>query len=181
MPESIAVVPYNPEWPLLFAELASRIRTALGPLALRIDHVGSTAVPGLAAKPIIDVQVSVELFDSIGEIEKAMNSIGFQHRPDNPDKTQRYFREVPGGRRTHIHIRRTGSFQEAFTLLFRDYLRSHPSDAGAYEENKFELAKTYADDRLSYVNGKGPIVWSIIMRANKWSQEVGWHPGPSDA
>lgn len=177
MPDNIVVVPYDPEWPVLFAELALRIRAALGPLALRIDHVGSTAIPDLAAKPIIDVQVSVSSFDDIAGMEKAMASIGFQYRSENPDRTQRYFREVPGGRRTHIHIRRSGSFQEAFTLLFRDYLRCHPADAKAYEENKYDLARTYFDDRLSYVNGKGPMIWSIIMRANKWSQETGWHPG----
>jgi GrpB-like predicted nucleotidyltransferase (UPF0157 family) len=181
LPDPIVVVPYSPEWPRLFAELGARIRMVLGPLALRIDHIGSTAIPDLAAKPIIDVQISVESFDDLDAIERAMNAIGFIYRSSNPDKTQRYFREMLGERRTHIHIRRAGSFQEVFSLLFRDYLRCHGEDARAYEENKFELAKTYSDDRLNYVNGKGPLIWSIIMRANRWSQEVGWHPGDSDA
>ena len=96
MPDPIAVVPYDPEWPALFAELAAQIRMALGPLALRIDHVGSTAIPGLAAKPVIDVQVSVETFDDIDEIARAMDAIGFAWRRNNPDRTKRYFREKPG-------------------------------------------------------------------------------------
>jgi GrpB-like predicted nucleotidyltransferase (UPF0157 family) len=181
MLDPIIVTTYDEQWPRLFADLAVRIRAALGALALRIDHIGSTAIPGLAAKPIIDVQVSVATFDDIGAIERAMSTIGFEYRSDNQDKTQRYFREQPGQRRTHIHIRRSGSFQESFSLLFRDYLRCHPDDAKVYEQNKYDLAKTYMDDRLNYVNGKGPLIWSIIMRANKWSQEVGWHPGESDA
>lgn len=181
MPEPIIVVPYDPLWPMLFAGIGKRIRMVLGSRALRIDHIGSTAIPGLAAKPIIDVQISVANFNEIEGIERAMNALGYEFRPDNADKTQRYFREKPGDRRTHIHIRRAGSFQEAFALLFRDYLRCHPEDAQVYEENKHELAKTYMDDRLNYINGKGPMIWSIIMRANKWSQEVGWHPGESDA
>jgi GrpB-like predicted nucleotidyltransferase (UPF0157 family) len=181
LPDPVAVVPYDPEWPALFAELAAQIRMALGPLALRIDHVGSTAIPGLAAKPVIDVQVSVETFDDSDEIARAMDAIGFAWRRSNPDRTKRYFREKPGGRRTHIHVRRAGSFQEAFTLLFRDYLRCHPEDARAYEEKKYELAKAFEHDRPAYVDGKAPIIWEIIMRANQWSQETGWHPGPSDA
>jgi GrpB-like predicted nucleotidyltransferase (UPF0157 family) len=181
LPDSMAVVPYDPGWPGLFAALAARIRAAMGPLALRIDHIGSTAVPGLAAKPIIDVQVSVRSFDDVGAIERAMGSLGFWRRADNPDKTQLFFRETPGERRTHIHVRLSGSFQEAFTLLFRDYLRRHPQQATAYEENKYKLNSANTVDRLSAVNGKGPLVWGIIIEANKWSEETGWHPRESDA
>lgn len=181
MPESVSAAPYDPEWPRQFAELAARIRTALGPLALRIDHVGSTAIPGLAARPIIDVQVSVQSFDNINAIEWGMNSIGLHYRPENPDKTQRCFRETPGERRARVHVRRAGSFQEEFTLLFRDYLRRHPADARAYEENKQALAPGRFDVRQSYMDGSGQAVWSVIARARKWSEETGWQPGESDA
>jgi GrpB-like predicted nucleotidyltransferase (UPF0157 family) len=134
----------------------------------------------LAAKPIIDIQISVLSFDDIGPVERALSSIGYRFGADNPDKTQRYFSEAPGQMRTHIHVRRAGSFQEAFTLLFRDYLRCHPQDAKAYEENKFELAQAYRNDRQNYTNGKEPIVWNIIARAKAWSEVTGWHPGKSD-
>jgi GrpB-like predicted nucleotidyltransferase (UPF0157 family) len=175
------VVPYDERWPSEFQKIGSSIRAVLGPLALRIDHIGSTAIPNLAAKPIVDVQVSLQTFDEVDAIVLAMRSIGFAFRPENPDKTQRYFREMPGNKRTHIHMRRAGSFQEVFTLLFRDYLRCHPDDAHAYEENKFDLSFAHRDSRLDYLNGKGPLIWEIIMRANRWSQQTGWHPGPSDA
>ena len=180
MSEPIIVVPYNDQWPREFLQVGESIRAVLGPLALRIDHIGSTAIPGIAAKPVIDVQVSLKDFEDIGTIVLAMRSIGFSFRADNPDRTQRYFREMPGNKRTHIHMRRSGSFQEVFSLLFRDYLRCHPEDARAYEENKYELALLHRDSRLNYLNGKGPLIWEIIMRANRWSQQTGWHPGTSD-
>jgi GrpB-like predicted nucleotidyltransferase (UPF0157 family) len=181
MTDPIIVVPYDERWPAEFQKIGESIRAVLGPLALRIDHIGSTAIPGTAAKPVIDVQVSLKSFDEIDTIVLAMRSIGFAYRPENPDKTQRYFREMPGNKRTHIHMRRTGSFQEVFSLLFRDYLRCHPEDAHGYEENKYELSLIHRDSRLNYLNGKGPLIWEIIMRANRWSQQTGWHPGASDA
>ncbi len=181
MADPIIVTPYDERWPAEFQKVGMSIRAVLGELALRIDHIGSTAIPGLAAKPVIDVQVSLKSFDQIDVIALGMRSIGFVFRPDNPDKTQRYFREMPGNRRTHIHMRCSGSFQEVFSLLFRDYLREHPEDARAYEDNKYELSLIHKDNRLNYVDGKGPLIWQIIMRANRWSQSTGWHPGPSDS
>lgn len=180
MADPIIVVPYDERWPSEFQKVGQSIRAVLGPLALRIDHVGSTAIPGLAAKPIVDVQVSLRSFDEIGAIVLAMRSIGFTYRQENLDKTQRYFRELPGNRRTRIHMRRSGSFQEVFSLLFRDYLREHPEDAKVYEDNKHELSLVHKENSLNYVDGKGPLIWQIIMRANRWSQQTGWHPGPSD-
>ena len=180
MADPVIVVPYDERWPAEFQKVGRSIRAVLGPLALRIDHIGSTAIPGLAAKPIVDVQVSLRSFDEMEAIVLALRSIGFTFRPENPDKTQRYFRELPGNRRTHIHVRRSGSFQEVFSLLFRDYLREHPEDARAYEENKHGLSLVHQDNRLNYVDGKGPLIWQIIMRAKRWSQQTDWHPGPSD-
>jgi GrpB-like predicted nucleotidyltransferase (UPF0157 family) len=181
LPDPIEVVPYDPDWPGLFAGMAQRIRAAMGPLALRIDHIGSTAIPGLAAKPIIDVQVSVQSFEDAAAIERAIGSLGFLRRADNPDKTQLFFREPSGDRHAHIHVRLSGSFQEAFTLLFRDYLRCHTDQAKAYEENKYKLNSANTAGKLSDINGKEPLVWNIIIKANKWSEETGWHPGKSDA
>lgn len=106
MADAIVVVPYDAEWPSLFAEMGGRLREALGPVALRIDHIGSTAVP------VIDVQVSVADFEPL-------QALGFVFRADNTDRAKRYFREAPGTRRTHIHVRRVGSFSEQFALLFR--------------------------------------------------------------
>lgn len=156
------------------------MRNSLGDLAIRIDHVGSTSIVGLDAKPIIDIQISVLNYDDITSYKTKIESVGFVFREENPDKTKRYFRELPGTRRTHIHVRHVGSFSEQMTLLFRDYLREHPQDCLRYAEEKNRLMELFKNERPKYVEGKGPIVWDIIQKAHNWSQEVGWMPGTSD-
>jgi GrpB-like predicted nucleotidyltransferase (UPF0157 family) len=182
MPEPIVVVPYDPEWPKLFARLGADLRGALGDVALRIDHIGSTSVPGLDAKPIIDVQISVASFDPLDAFRIPLEGLGFVYRADNPDLNKRYFREPPGTRRTHIHVFRAGSWSEQIALLFRDYMRAHDEDARRYAELKVRLAAQYGDGRLGYTNeGKSPFIWEIMAKAHRWSQRIGWQPGPSDA
>jgi GrpB-like predicted nucleotidyltransferase (UPF0157 family) len=140
MTNEIIVVPYDSEWPNLFQTLGYALRNALGDIALRIDHIGSTSIQGLDAKPIIDVQISVASFDPIEVIAIPLQKIGFYYRFDNLDLTKRYFREALGDRRTHIHVRRIGSWSEQITLLFRDYMRCHPTDCKIYAEIKYQLA-----------------------------------------
>jgi GrpB-like predicted nucleotidyltransferase (UPF0157 family) len=125
-PKAIEIVAYDPAWPERFVELGRALRGGLGEVALRIDHIGSTAVPGLAAKPIIDIQVSVAAFEPLEAFRGPLERLGYVYRADNSERTKRYFREPPGRRRTHVHVRRAGSFSEQWALLFRDYLRAHP-------------------------------------------------------
>jgi GrpB-like predicted nucleotidyltransferase (UPF0157 family) len=174
------VVSYDTAWPVLFAKLGGQLRTALGEIALRIDHIGSTAVPGLDAKPVIDVQISVAALEPADTFRGALEGCGFSWR-DNPDLTKRYFREQPGQRRTHIHVRRSGSFSEQFALLFRDYLRTHPRRAAEYGALKRSLAHLLQADRRAYVEAKGPFVWDTIRLADDWAQQTGWEAGRSDA
>ena len=177
----IEVVDYDPAWPVLFSELGGALRAALGAVALRIDHIGSTAVAGLAAKPIIDVQISVAAFEPIETFKDPLERLGYVYRADNPERTKRYFRETSGSRRTHIHVRRAGSFSEQFPLLLRDYLRCHGSAAAEFATVKRRLAERFAYDRVGYTDAKNPYVWEIIRRADEWAQLQGWAPGPSDA
>ncbi|HVX46352.1 MAG TPA: GrpB family protein, partial [Mycobacteriales bacterium] len=143
--EPIHIVDYDETWPQLFAELGSDLRRALGATAIRIDHIGSTAVPGLAAKPIIDVQVSVLEFEPLDAYRIPLAGIGLRHR-ENTDRTKRYFRERPGARRTHVHVRRVGSFSEQLSLLFRDYLRADAAAAREYASLKREFAARFSND-----------------------------------
>ena len=181
MSDPIVVVPYDPAWPVLFCELGQKLRQVLGDVAVRIDHVGSTAVPGLAAKPVIDVQISVASLEPLDAYRSPLEAAGLSWRADNPDLTKRYFREAPGEWRTHVHVRQAGSLGEQITLVFRDYLRTHPDDARNYAELKYHLAAQFRDDRPRYVESKGPLVWQVLARASAWSQANGWQPGPSDA
>jgi GrpB-like predicted nucleotidyltransferase (UPF0157 family) len=177
----IRVVPYDPQWPRRFALLGRLLRDALGGVAVRIDHIGSTAVVGLAAKPVIDIQISVAALEPVNPFREPLERGGFVYRANNTERTKRYFREPPGEPRTHIHVRQAGSFSEQFALLFRDYLRVHPDQGAAYGRLKRRLAAEFPHDRAAYTDAKVPFFWEVIRRADDWAQRTGWEPGPSDA
>jgi GrpB-like predicted nucleotidyltransferase (UPF0157 family) len=141
----IEIVPYQSSWPLEFRQIASNLRQGLGKLALRIDHIGSTSVPGLAAKDIIDIQITVAALSE--EVYQAIMALGYtcmdhikrDHRPPQAaggeeDWGKWYFRSSPLQRQTHIHVRAQGQLNQRYPLLFRDYLRAHPATAEAYAE-----------------------------------------------
>jgi GrpB-like predicted nucleotidyltransferase (UPF0157 family) len=180
MADPIIVVPYDPAWHHLFVATAQPIRQALGDIALRIDHIGSTAIPGIAAKPIIDILISVDSFEPFGNIQNPLAALGYIWQTDNPDKTKRYYREPVGMRRTHVHVQKHGSWGQQFALLFRDYLRSNEAECKQYEAVKYVLAEKFRDERLKYVEGKSPVIWEIMIRASQWVQDTGWEPGNSD-
>jgi GrpB-like predicted nucleotidyltransferase (UPF0157 family) len=177
----VEIVDYDPSWAAEFAALGRTLRAALGEVAMRIDHIGSTAVPGLAAKPVIDVQISVRSLEPVDAFRMPLQTLGYVYRADNPERTKRYFREPPGTRRTHLHVRRAGSFSEQFPLLFRDYLRAHPAAADEYAAVKRRCAERFRHDRQGYVEAKDGFVWHLVRHADTWAQQVGWLPAPSDA
>lgn len=182
VPEGVVIVEYQVDWPVRFAAIGARLRRELDDVALRIDHIGSTACPGLVAKPIIDIQVSVASFEPLEAYRGAIERAGFQYQPANPERTKRYFRERPGDQRTHVHVRRAGSFSEQFALLFREYLRSHSHHAMEYAALKYSLATLYArpDQRQGYVDAKAPFIWKTVQLADEWAQRTGWEAPPSD-
>jgi len=104
MPEDITVAPYDAEWPELFRRLGRELRGALRDVADRIDHIGSTSISGMSAKPILDIQISVPRLEPMGSYKASLESLGFDWRVNNPDLTKRYFREISGPR-VHIHVR----------------------------------------------------------------------------
>jgi GrpB-like predicted nucleotidyltransferase (UPF0157 family) len=181
--DPVWIIPYDATWPEQFQQLAQLLRNALGPVALRIDHIGSTSVPGLAAKPVIDIQISVADFEPLDAYRLPLERLGYIFRADNPERTKRYFREAPGHPRVHIHVRRSGSFSEQFALLFRDYVRTRPDVASHYAQLKIGLAQRYSqvEDRVAYTEAKSPFIWKVIAQADEWAQQTGWIPGPSDA
>lgn len=177
----IEICGWSPQWPEKFRLKATAIRQALGDRALRIDHIGSTAVQGLSAKPIIDIQVSVAEFEPIEALAAPLESIGYLWRSANPELTKRYFRERPGDERTHIHVRRFGSWHEQWALLFRDYMRVRTEEHAPYAALKHALAEQFRDDRMAYTEGKADHLWAVIRRADRWAAGNGWVPPPSDA
>lgn len=177
----VEIHPWTPDWAAEFALRGAALRQSLGSLALRIDHIGSTSVVGLAAKPIVDIQVSVADFEPIDALVDAMDAAGYVWRGDNPELTKRYFREAPGAPRCHVHVRLAGHWSQQWALLYRDYLRTHPAAAAAYEAEKRRLAAIHADDGRAYTDAKGDFMWATIRAADDWAQATGWRAGPSDA
>lgn len=179
--QKIEIESWNAQWQMDFRQKATAIRDVLGERALRIDHIGSTSVERLAAKPIIDIQISVLEFEPFDPIVSAMAGIGYCWRPKNPDLSKRYFREDPGNERTHIHMRHAGSWHEQWALLFRDYMRTHPEEHQAYVDLKRALANEHHDNRLAYTEGKDDYFWQTIRRADRWASDTGWLAAFSDA
>lgn len=138
----IEIAGYDPRWPEAFAGEAARIGAALGPLAVRIDHVGSTAVPGLAAKPVIDLQVSVRALAPRTPFDAALAALGYRHVPlGDFDRVYPFYTRPHGWPGTHhVHLCVAGSIEERRHLAFRDRLRADASAAADYEALKRRLA-----------------------------------------
>ena len=156
----------DPAWPTRFEAEVERLRGALGDLAVRIDHVGSTSVPGLAAKPVIDVQVSVSSMVPRAAYVEPLVAAGYRWALDPWDDTHEFFsvEDLDGQRSVHIHVCATGSEWERRHLAFRDWLRTHPADAEAYARLKRDLAARHPRDIHTYTHEKGTFVRSIEDR-----------------
>jgi GrpB-like predicted nucleotidyltransferase (UPF0157 family) len=163
MHQVLEIVPYDPAWPKAFAAERDRIAAALGNQGIRIDHNGSTSVPGLAAKPIIDIQISVRDLQPIAGYGAPLARLGYVHVP-HPDDSFSPFFHWPAGwpHAYHVHVVEAGGSEERRTLAFRDYLREHSGVAREYEELKRGLAplhrampfrsqQAYADAKTGFV------------------------------
>jgi GrpB-like predicted nucleotidyltransferase (UPF0157 family) len=170
MSESIQIESYNPEWPSAFSAERDRLAAVLGVLAVRIDHHGSTSVPGLAAKPIIDIQVSVHQLAPIAAYGGALATLGYVHVPHSDDDFCVFFhRPLAWPHTHHVHVVQSGGNEERRTLAFRDYLRQHPEAARAYEDLKRGLAPHYcaidSSALQAYAEAKSAFVTEITGRA----------------
>jgi GrpB-like predicted nucleotidyltransferase (UPF0157 family) len=162
----LEIVPYDAAWPGAFAAERERIANALSGLALRIDHHGSTAVPGLAAKPIIDIQVSVRRLRPLEQYTGALARLGYVHVVHPDDAFCPFFHRPAAWPHTHhVHVVEAGGTEERRTLAFRDYLRGHSEAASAYADLKRRLAASHtADDfasRQAYADAKTEFVTRI--------------------
>ncbi len=177
------LVLYDASLPQLFQELAQPLRKALGSVALRIDHIGSTSIPQLAARPIIDIQVSVAAFEPGSTYHIPLEDLGYCLHAQRPGKSELYIRETTMQRQAYVHVRKVGSFHEQFTLLHRDYLRAHADVAARYANLHLDLAQRYYqnDNCQDYTEAIKPFIWQVFAQAGKWAQQTGWLAGTSDA
>ena len=171
--EPIEVVAYDARWPDVFEAWHGRLAGLLGPAALRIEHVGSTSVPGLAAKPVVDIQVSVADLGDEDRYVAPCEAAGLQFRIR--DDEHRYFQQPPGQRReVHVHVCQQGGDWERVHLLFRDYLRSSADAREAYAAAKHEAARIWRNDRAAYTESKSDVVLGILDQAEAWAAATGW-------
>jgi len=189
----VYLVPYRESWPAEFQTMAAALRRAAGTMALRIDHIGSTAVPGLDAKDVIDIQITVRAL-AVDDVDRALGRAGFtrrsaiveDHRPPSDALPREHWQKLfykppPASRAANVHVRVQGRANQRYALLCRDFLRQHADTAAAYARFKRRVAKHHVDDLITYVDIKDPVFDIMMTMAEVWAQEVDWSPGPSDA
>jgi GrpB-like predicted nucleotidyltransferase (UPF0157 family) len=168
-PAAIVIREYDPGWPERFSAVRSRVRDALGTRALGIEHIGSTAVPGLAAKPIVDVLVTVADVEDEAAYAPALVAAGFPQRVREPG--HRMFRTPE--RDVHVHVYEPSAPAVADYLDLRDWLRRSASDRTLYAETKRALATRQWTDMNDYADAKSDVISAILTRAKGWRSSAG--------
>jgi GrpB-like predicted nucleotidyltransferase (UPF0157 family) len=165
MANPIMVVDYDPNWPIVFESLRKRIADILGDVAAAIEHVGSTAVPNLPAKPIIDIDVLLASETMLPAAIERLASIGYVHRGDLGVPGREAFYAPANDPPHHLYVCPPQSAEFRRHVAFRDYLRAHPREAKIYANLKITLAKRFRDDRPAYNDGKTEFVNGLLSRA----------------
>jgi GrpB-like predicted nucleotidyltransferase (UPF0157 family) len=170
MMRKIEVLPHDPNWHRAFQDESAQITVAFGDNLIAIDHIGSTAIPKIYAKPIIDLLVSVTDITKVDECNGSMQALGYEVMGEYGIADRRYFRKDNelGIRTHHVHVFAVGSAHIDRHLTFRDYMRVHPDEAQRYSDLKQTLAKQYPDDIEGYMDGKDEFIKAIDQKATVW-------------
>jgi GrpB-like predicted nucleotidyltransferase (UPF0157 family) len=171
---AIRIVPYDPAWPALAAAELGRITQAVGDVVARVEHVGSTAVPGLDAKPIVDLQLSVDRIEPRERYVQPLERLGYMFVPAPDSPEYHFFAKPPERPRSHhLHVCAAGSKTELRHVAVRDFLRAHADEAARYAALKRQVATRHPQDRLAYIDGKGAYVTALEERAMTWARGRG--------
>jgi GrpB-like predicted nucleotidyltransferase (UPF0157 family) len=169
----VEVFAYDPAWPEVYAEEVKRIQSHLGREGMAFHHIGSTAVPGLAAKPTIDILLVVESHDLLDRREGKFVELGYEAKGENGIAGRRYYQKKAGEVHLfHIHAFEVDHSEINRHLDFRDYLRSHPDDARAYEALKLQLAAQFSYNPIEYTTGKTQLIQAIDQKATAWRLRI---------
>ncbi|BAY93243.1 MULTISPECIES: GrpB family protein [unclassified Tolypothrix] len=168
----VEVVPHDATWSVKFEEEAKRIALALGDNVVAIHHIGSTSIPNIYAKPIIDLLVQVKDLAKLDQQCSAMIALGYEAMGEFGLPGRRFFRKdnEAGTRTHHVHIFVFDIFEVQRHLAFRDYMIAHPDDALKYSDLKRQLAKQFPQDIQGYVNGKDGFVKEMERKALEWKR-----------
>ncbi|OGZ42253.1 MAG: hypothetical protein A3C80_01420 [Candidatus Ryanbacteria bacterium RIFCSPHIGHO2_02_FULL_45_43] len=165
---TVKLVKHNPTWKQSFEREAKKIRKVFSKDALDIQHVGSTAVPGILAKPIIDIALIVPSLQKTKRYVKKLQALGYELKKNDVKKERLFFTKGPEEKRTHyLHVGENDSGYTEDMILFRDYLRKHKSTAKHYSELKSKLAGKYQNTREIYTTKKEKLVKKIVRKAKK--------------
>lgn len=169
MSEPIIIIDYDPDWPLRYAALHGRIAPVVGDLAAEIVHVGSTSVPGLAAKPVIDLNILLRRASDLPAVIERLTGLGYRHEGDLGVAGREAFATPPGYgvHDHHLYVCAPDWLGHADQIVFRDYLRAQPRTANAYARLKRSLAVKYRDNRGAYANAKAGFVAAVLKRARR--------------
>src|SRR5271165_2328541 len=168
MADPVTVVDYDQNWPTQFERLKDRAARAIPEFVLRIEHVGSTAVPGLAAKPIIDLIIQLDNAAQLATVIQRLEVLGYRHEGDLGVPGREAFAVPAGESRHHLYVCLPGCSQLANQLAFRDYLRAHETARAEYAALKRQLAEKHRNDRAAYTEGKADFVANVLART--WPQ-----------
>lgn len=164
----VQVVPYDVAWERMFEKERELLARILGAIVVDIHHIGSTSIPQMAAKPIIDVLIEVTDIEAVDLYEEAFTQLGYEARGENGIQGRRFFTKGGEQRTHHVHIFTEGHPEVKRHVLFRDYLIAHPAEAQQYRTLKESLAATYVNDIDSYVAGKHAFIQRIDQLAAQW-------------
>ncbi|HAQ08666.1 MAG TPA: hypothetical protein DCR24_14570 [Bacillus bacterium] len=165
----VEVVPYSSEWLELFSNEKVILEAIFKAADANIHHIGSTSVPGLSAKPIIDILLAAEKLEDVEEATPQLEAEGYEAKGENGIIGRRYFQKSDNGiRKVHLHAFEKGSHDLYRHLVFRDFLREHPEEAKRYAEVKEKAAREYEFDIESYIAEKSPIVKVLEEKAMRW-------------
>ncbi len=197
--DRIPVIAHQPHWAAEGHDWAATVAEALGPQALRVDHVGSTAVPGLPAKDVIDIQATVLRLDDEDELTARMQAAGFRRKParerdgaydgieaaeagrGSEDWRKLFFREPEGQRRVHVHVRRNGAANNTLSLLLRDFLRADDAARDSYADFKLALWQATEKTPKAYARIKAPYIAMALRAADTWADNTRWRATAPDA
>ncbi|NMP23130.1 GrpB family protein [Sulfobacillus sp. DSM 109850] len=168
----VRLMPHQREWVLLFTEESARLRQIFGPALVALEHFGSTAVPGMMAKPVIDIMAIVRTREVPEKWAQLLQSLGYHNAGEWGIAGRRLFRKGGENRSHHLHVYPEGHPEIRRHLVLRDYLLTHPQEVEAYSAVKWELARRY-DDTEDYSPAKKPYVRALEQRALSWADKQG--------
>ena len=166
----VGIVSYDPNWKDMYKEESEKIKNVLSDIIIDIHHVGSTAIPGIKAKPVIDILVEVKDIEGVDQYNYKMRELGYEVMGEYGIPKRRFFRKGGNKRTHHIYIFKVGNEEIERHINFKEYMIAHPDKGQEYSKLKEKLANKYTYDVENYTNGKSDFIKGIDRKAKLWKK-----------